>query len=117
MFAEFDVSRNPSWLYLAVYFPRFVNQVAVARVNHTRLDEERTDVAVVIAPEVRKGASIAGRAGDDEELGRPSGQVAKDRVLPMPNERPSAASQHCVTHLVDFRVVRKNRHRFWSFLK
>lgn len=74
-------------------------------VNHTRLDEERTDVAIVIAAEVRKGASIAGRAGDDEELGRPGGQVAKDRVLPMPNERPSAASQHCVTHLVDSGVV------------
>ena len=75
------------------------------RANHTRLDEERTDVAVVIAPEVRKGASIAGRAGDDEELGRPSGQVAKDRVLPVPNERPSAAFQHRVTHLVDSGVV------------
>lgn len=75
------------------------------RANHTRLDEERADVAVVIAPEVRKGASIAGSAGDDEELGRPGGQVTKNRVLPVPNERPSAAFQHCVTHLVDFRVV------------
>ena len=81
------------------------------------MDEKRTDVAIIIAPEVRKSASIAGRAGDDEELGRPSGQVAKDRVLPVPNERPSAAFQHCVTHLVDFRVVRKNRHRYTPFLR
>lgn len=87
------------------------------RENHTRLDEECADVAVVIAPEVRKGASIAGRAGDDEELGRPSGQVAKDRVLPMPNERPSAALQHLVTHLVDSRIVGKNRHRYTPFLR
>ena len=75
------------------------------RANHTRLDEERANVAVVIAPEVRKGASVAGRAGDDEELGRPGGQVAKDRVLPVPNERPSAAFQHGVAHFVDFGVI------------
>lgn len=87
------------------------------RANHTRLDEERADVAVVIAPEVRKGASIAGRAGDDEELGRPSGQVAKDRVLPVTGKHPATALQHCVTHLIDSRVVGKNRHGYTPFLR
>lgn len=39
------------------------------------LDEELAKVAVVIAAEVRKGARVTRRAGDDEELGRPVGRM------------------------------------------
>ena len=39
------------------------------------LDVECADVAVVIAPEIRKGAWVTWRARDDEELGRPVGQM------------------------------------------
>ena len=39
------------------------------------MDEERADVAVVVAPEVREGARVTRRAGDDEELGRPVGRM------------------------------------------
>ena len=46
------------------------------RADYAGLDEELAEVAVVIATEVRKGARITRRAGDNEELGRPLGHMA-----------------------------------------
>ena len=69
------------------------------------LNEERTDVAVVIASEVRKSARVTRRARDNKELGRPIGNVSQNGVFCVPSQGPSAAFQHCVAHFVDFGVI------------
>ena len=85
--------------------------------NHPGLDEEFSDVSVVIPPEVREGSGITWRGGDDEEFGGPFGKVPKYGVLRMPGQSPSATFKHCVAHFVDFGVVRKVGHRFWAFFE
>jgi hypothetical protein len=55
------------------------------------LDEERANVTVVVAPEVREGAWIALCGGNDKAFFGPLCQVAQDYVLCMPSQGPSAA--------------------------
>lgn len=57
--------------------------------NRPGLDEEFTDVTVVIPPEVRKSTWITRCAGDDEEFGGPFGKVSKYGVFRMPGQSPS----------------------------
>ena len=55
------------------------------------LNEIGADIAVVIAPEVRKGARVTRRARDNKELGRPIGNVSQNGVFCVPSQGPSAA--------------------------
>lgn len=69
------------------------------------LNEIGADIAVVIAPEVRKGARVTRRARDNKELGRPIGNVSQNGVFCVPSQGPATAFQHCVAHFVDFGVI------------
>ena len=84
--------------------------------DDTGLDEESSDVSVVIATEVCERARVAWRGRNYKTFCSAIGQMPQNGVLCVPSQGPATASQHCVAHFVDFGVIRENRHSFGSFL-
>ena len=73
--------------------------------DDTGLNEKCAEIAVVIPPEIRKGARVAWRGWNNKAFCGTIGQMPENGMFAMPYKQPSATFKHGIAHFVDFGVV------------